>query len=243
MEGNENIAPEDVEYATGVAKDVKDWLLERYLETKLPSFKLPDCKEKFMKISERFLVMACQQLVEENFLQSDQSSRLPQFTISEYHLLPELKIPVAVEPVRRAPKRKVRKIIKHSEECSESQETEEYEECESDGDDDASDDQIASAVPKKIRVEEPQVPVKVIVHELFVNGDQQWFSAADPRLESVIALVLELRSEFGESFSFEVFAARAEAKLDMDLETFTRLAAELESANKIMRFDDEVIVI
>lgn len=239
MEGNENIAPEDVEYAANVANDVKDWLLERYLETKFPAFKLPDCKEKFMKISERFLVMACQKLVDENFLQSDQSSRLPQFTISELHL-PELKTP-AVEPIRRAPKRKVRKIVKQIYSGSKVEETEEYEEYESDDED--SDDHLSNAVPKKSRVEEPQVPVKVIVHELFINGDQQWFSAADPRLSSVIALVLDLQSEFGESFSFEVFAARAQIKLDMDLETLTRLAGELESTNKIMRFDDEVIVI
>jgi hypothetical protein len=79
---DENTRPEDLEYAEGIAVDIRNWIAERCGEKQWTSFRHSDCKEHFMKISEKYLLMACKVLVDQNFLFCE-GRRIPVFTLTE----------------------------------------------------------------------------------------------------------------------------------------------------------------
>lgn len=85
MEGiiDENTRPEDFEYAEGIAVDIRKWVSDRFCEnSSCISFRSVDCKEQFMKVSEKFLAMACKVLVDQNLL-TIEGKRIPVYQLTE----------------------------------------------------------------------------------------------------------------------------------------------------------------
>lgn len=98
--GIENINPDDDrEYAKTIAVDIKEWVIERFGTKDVNSFRQPDCKEHFMKISERFITMACSLLVDEGFLSLD-GKRIPVYTMTELGLAEVARVNAALEKSR-----------------------------------------------------------------------------------------------------------------------------------------------
>jgi hypothetical protein len=79
---DENTRPEDVDYAEGIAVDIRKWVASRCGEGQWTSFRHSDCKEHFMKISEKYLLMACKILADQNFLLCE-GRRIPVFTLTD----------------------------------------------------------------------------------------------------------------------------------------------------------------
>jgi hypothetical protein len=80
---DENLRPEDLEYAIKISKDIEKWICDRYKNNKLESFKQSDCKESFMTISEKYISLACKQLIEKGFITVKDIGRISTFAITE----------------------------------------------------------------------------------------------------------------------------------------------------------------
>lgn len=80
----ENVSPEDLTYASSFSDEILSWSQNKHRETNSTIFKLTECKESFMKISEKFLLIACHILVKNGNLELDERSRVPAFKLLKF---------------------------------------------------------------------------------------------------------------------------------------------------------------